>query len=465
VVLLRYYAVNVTIAKHLMMRIRYVFQRNDTCYWQRKIPSDLLDRYPSSGPLKVNLRTLDPAVISSKVATLNRQHEALWAAMRKDPTLTPVSARDEAKKLLKGFGIEPQLRDPHEADLEGFFAHIDSKREDYADRQQEPEEAYHGAPAAEYLSKPELEALKILKGGNQFLLSDALDIYLDEHPKRGQPGFAKLEIYTRRVWNKLLDLHGDRVFTEVTRDEARAFRDLLMVELKTDSVRRNLSVIRAVFAAAIREKPIKNHDNVWEALKISGEGTDVTKRETLDPSQMATLRDKCKASDDAPRWVLSIQLDAGTRIAEVVGLALSDIKIDGEEVPYVELKPHPWRTLKNDGSIRDIPLVGHALWAARRVIETATKGQIYAFPQYIKDGECQASTASATLNKWMRAAGVDRTTHCFRHTMRDRLRNTGATKDIQDAVGGWGKSSDADNYGHGYALARRHKAMLKTIPV
>jgi len=85
VVLLRYYSLNITIGKHLMLKIKYVFQRGDTCYWQRKIPSDLLDRYPSSGPLKVNLKSLDPAVISSRVVTLNRKHEALWAAMRRDP--------------------------------------------------------------------------------------------------------------------------------------------------------------------------------------------------------------------------------------------------------------------------------------------------------------------------------------------------------------------------------------------
>jgi integrase len=464
VVFLGYFALNITINKHLMVKIKYVFQRGNSCYWQRQIPEDLRDRYPSSGPLKVNLKTTDPVVISSRVATLNRQHEALWASMRNDPTLTPVSARDEARKLLKSFGVGHDVRGADERNLEGFFSHLEAKREDHADRQSEPEEAYRYDPVEDYLSKPEIEALKMLKGVNQFLLSDAIELYLSEHPKNGQVGFDKFEVFNKRAWKKLTDFLGDRVFTELTREDARAFRGKLMAEMSTGAVRRNLNVISAVFGAAIAERPIPNHANPFESLRISGEGTDVKKRLNVEDAQMATLRDKCTESDDAIRWALSIQLDAGTRIAEVVGLALSDIHIDDVAVPYIDIRPHPWRPLKTSGSERKNPLVGHALWAAKRILETAEKGQIYAFPQYIRDGECQASTASATLNKWMRTSGIDRTTHCFRHTMRDRLRNTGATRDIQDAVGGWGKTSIGETYGEGYSLQVIQEALLKTVP-
>jgi hypothetical protein len=46
----------------------------------------------------------------------------------------------------------------------------------------------------------------------------------------------------------------------------------------------------------------------------------------------------------------------------------------------------------------------------------------------------------------------DRTTHCFRHTMRDRLREVEAPHDIQHAIGGWGKQDQGDKYGRGYKL-------------
>ena len=111
-VLLGYYPVNITIGKHLMIKIKYVFQRGETCYWQRKIPSDLLDRYPASGPLKVNLKTLNPAAVAVEVAKLNRKHEALWAAMRKDSTLSPLISegrrREAAQELWHAVDQRPQ---------------------------------------------------------------------------------------------------------------------------------------------------------------------------------------------------------------------------------------------------------------------------------------------------------------------------------------------------------------------
>lgn len=357
------------------------------------------------------------------------------------------------------------IRDPSKHALESFFSHLEGRLEDYADKQPDAEEAYRTASADEYLSNTERRAWDMVTTTNPFLLSDALQLYLDENKKNGQAGFAKMATYTRRVWSKLIDLLGDKAFTAVTRDDARAFRDALRAGMRTTSVRRCLNVVVAVFGVAILEKPVKNHDNVWEAIKIPGEGTDAERRQSLDLAQVAALRLKCSDFDDDIRWALSIQLDAGTRIAEVIGLAISDIRIVGEETPYIDLKPHPWRTLKNDGSTRMVPLVGHALWAARRVLESAKMGQIYAFPRYIKAGVCQASTASATLNKWMRAGGIDTTTHCFRHTMRDRLRDAGAPSDIQDAVGGWGKSSIGETYGRGYGLKMLQEAMLKTIPL
>ena len=64
----------------------------------------------------------------------------------------------------------------------------------------------------------------------------------------------------------------------------------------------------------------------------------------------------------------------------------------------------------------------------------------------------------------MDKAGLPHTCHELRHTMRDRLRNTGATKDIQDAVGGWGKVDIAGTYGEGYMLQTLQAALLKTLP-
>lgn len=100
---------------------------------------------------------------------------------------------------------------------------------------------------------------------------------------------------------------------------------------------------------------------------------------------------------------------------------------------------------------------------ARRALEAASSGQQGLFARYVKEGECKSDSASSALNKWMRLKGLEKTTHELRHTMRDRLRGV-TTRDIQDAVGGWGQSSIADNYGEGYALRMMQEALLKALP-
>ena len=111
-----------------------------------------------------------------------------------------------------------------------------------------------------------------------------------------------------------------------------------------------------------------------------------------------------------------------------------------------------------------MPLVGDALWAAGRLLEHADKGQPYAFPRYIVEGNCETNSPSATLNKFMRTKGLPHTVHELRHTMRDRLRDAGVTKDLQDAIGRWGKEDVGSTYGKGYGLQRLKEALLKTFP-
>ena len=43
-----------------------------------------------------------------------------------------------------------------------------------------------------------------------------------------------------------------------------------------------------------------------------------------------------------------------------------DIKLY-EEVPYIKIRCHPWRTLRAKGSEKDILLVGASVWAAKHI--------------------------------------------------------------------------------------------------
>ena len=128
-----------------MLNIKYVYPRGNTFYWQRKIPCDLVARYPATGTLKINLQTTSPATIAAKVGALNRQHEALWDAMRNDLTLSPKPIRDAARDLLKAHGLPANGRGADEDALFMFIDTLDIKRRAHAALHDDPEATYRDA--------------------------------------------------------------------------------------------------------------------------------------------------------------------------------------------------------------------------------------------------------------------------------------------------------------------------------
>jgi hypothetical protein len=56
----------------IKLSIRYVYLRNNTYYYQWKVPTDLLERYEGIKLIKSNLNTLDIREVSRKVQALNK---------------------------------------------------------------------------------------------------------------------------------------------------------------------------------------------------------------------------------------------------------------------------------------------------------------------------------------------------------------------------------------------------------
>jgi integrase len=436
--------------------IRYVYQRGNTYYFQRKIPLDLLDRYGGQRHIKVNLKTDDLKQVAKQVAALNKQYESSWSALRNIADLKPWSVRESAVKLLEEYGLMPKPAINDEHNIDAFIDSLRGKHDGYV---QDEYGSWQEAHPEEFLNPVELEALRLINEGSKFRLSDALSVYLNGHQKKNDKKFRG---DTERVWAKLIELVGDKEFEQVTRADANEYVSRrLAEEAKTTTVERQVSIIRAVFNVVITEKEITKV-NPFLRLRIAQLGHDSKVRIPFNKDQLDILIRECKKRNDDVRWLLALQIDLGLRLAEAAGLALEDLHLEGA-IPYVSVRPHPWRSLKNPSSKRDVPLIGISVWAAEQIKKDAKGGQLYAFPRYTSKDGCKANNASATLNKWIKSLGIERTTHELRHTIRDRLRNVGAPKDIQDAVGGWGKEDIGDKYGLGYGLEQLKGWMDKMV--
>ena len=163
--------------------------------------------------------------------------------------------------------------------------------------------------------------------------------------------------------------------------------------------------------------------------------------------------------DDDLRWLIGLVSDTGARLAEIAGLAMSDIKLEAP-LPYIQIKPHSWRPLKTKSSSRMVPLIGAALWSAKRI--KSSPDSVFAFPRYSNEERCNANSASAALNKWLKPYVPEHCViHSFRHSLRDRLRAVECPADIIDCIGGWERRGVGESYGDGYPLEVLNKWMLK----
>lgn len=439
----------------LTLTLKYTDIRKDTgsIVYQRPVPRALLDRFPGK-LIKHDLKTKDMVQAAKLVAALNKKYEALFAAMRNSDDMSPPAVRARAEHLLKSYGVTEGDTASPAADL--LISHFESFLETYASGD---EEAHRDAVPADFLPPVELHALKLMQGKKPTaVLSDALGVYLAEHDKRDDPKFTR---YIRARFDELVAFKGDVPLADFTKTDARTYVDALLArDVKTTTVRRYVRGLAAVFSYWQQERD-SSYPNPFAAVRIRGEGKDAKRRTPFDGPALQALYAQCRKADDPLRWIAALMIDTGARLAEVVGLALSDLQVDAE-VPHVVFQPHPWRPLdKSAESTRMVPLVGASLWAARRVVEAALPDQRFAFPSYTAPEQCKANAVSAALNKWMKLRGIDHVNHELRHAIADRLRNVGCSIEVRYAIEGHAIGGVGAGYGYGHGLPIMQEWLLK----
>ena len=128
-------------------------------------------------------------------------------------------------------------------------------------------------------------------------------------------------------------------------------------------------------------------------------------------------------------------------------------------ISHIRLIFYPGRRLKIKGSQICIPLIGASLWASRKILDNRNDS-IYAFPRYTTKDNCNANSASAALNKWLKEQLSEGfVIHGFRHSFRDSLRVVECSLEIIDELGGWSFWSVGQGYGKGYKLSVLSKWM------
>jgi len=371
--------------------VPFSFTKNGIYYFERRVPSDLQKHY-SSKKISYSLRTRSAPAAASRASRASHQLDEYWYHLRIKDVELPGKNR---------------LR--------------------------------MAAGTSDNTAQVELE--------DTVSLSEAVEVYLK---LKGTDRPVTFRRAAQRSCGYVIDVAGDKDLRAYTKKDANAFRDKLIERgLSGSSITRIFGTVRSVTNFAASEMGI-SITNPFGGVYYDRQAG-VQERESLPVEVILAIQNKCHRLDDDFRWLVALVSDTGMRLAEAAGLTRDDLVIDGD-FPKVVIREHPWRRLKTASSAREVPLVGNALWAAKRIYST-TPDNLYAFPRYNRSGQTNANSASAALNKWLKPMVPERCTmHSFRHSLRDRLRAVECPSDIVDQLGGWQTDGVGQNYGSGYPL-------------
>ena len=155
-------------------------------------------------------------------------------------------------------------------------------------------------------------------------LTAALETYLK---LKGHGRSALYEAVARRSVHYAISALGDLPIDTYTQLDAARFRDALFARgLSSSSVKRMFGAVKAIVQLSIAEHGLAC-SNVFRGTFLPKKD-DVRKRQPIPADIILSVQAECHSMDDDLRWLIAFLSDTGMRLAEAVGLLVTDIKLD-----------------------------------------------------------------------------------------------------------------------------------------
>ncbi len=451
------------------LTLKYVVRTQaGTFHYRRRLAKDVAESL-GKGEFKRLLGTTEREALKN-FPQVNTEFERLETQVRKriaaaqssNDVVTPLDLHRAAKRLARELGTEIvhvggrvlTAADPDAADILRD-RYIESLPIDPETGHPEGGDAVMGRALGLLASRGELpRPAPTLEDARRFYIAEMITGDINETRKLNQ-----LELVMSHL--EAANVDRNRLLSSLTRDDARELRDYMLrdLELSPASAKRYLNVVNAVVNHAIKEMQIANVKNPFQGLTIKNETRAIEQRNPIPRDTLKSIRTRLEDHAGSDLWqIWRIVQGTGCRLSEVTGLLLSDLHLE-EAIPYLSLVHHSHRRLKNDASVRWVPLVGEALEAAKEAKEATSTA--FLFPRYgrLRGGDA----ASAILMKHIRVVTSDPKigNHSLRHTMKDRLIRARVSQAEQNLLLGHFSKGEGDRYGGPYARLEAVEKALK----
>ena len=297
-------------------------------------------------------------------------------------------------------------------------------------------------------------------------VSDAMEIYktkiaagelLNKSPQQ-----KKLWHNTKdRSLRYFLDVVGDLVMADITREDAQKYfewwndqlapKDPSVAPKKPKTAARHFSDIRKLYSEYYKYMGEEDRLNPFRNMNFKGKSrTVIPAFESEWVRKRILVRGALDGIAEDLHLAAFMLIETGCRPGEIINLRPEDIVLDAK-VPFIAIRARDDRETKTEDSIREIPLVGVSLEAAKRT----PKG----FPHY----QDRSNAFSAAISAAFRRRGLFPTkTHViysFRHAFEKRMQEANIDYGLRCLL--MGHKHDRPKYGDGGSLAYRRQELLK----
>jgi integrase len=424
----------------------YLTHRNGTWHFARRVPVEYAT-FDRRGVIKhsTRVRVADDRAgrRAARIAEkFNQELERYWSGLSRGLDTEGVSHYEAARQRARSMGLEylekeQLLLQPAEERLqrlEALFAHGMAN-----DRQ--ARSALLGTE-----KKPVFSVSQIFQEYEEITKVEIRDMSPEQ-----------LRIWRngrKRAVENFQSVVGDKPVNDLTADDGIDYSEWWRERVATDEVdpktaNKDIGQISRMLKDLNVRRRLGIAD-IFKGLRIRGEketprvpyDTEFIENRIFAPGALAGLNEEA-------RLVLYIIAELGLRPSEIVNLQPATIVLDAP-IPHVKVEADG-RRLKTEDSRREIPLIGVALAAMRKLPA--------GFPRY-RD---KSSGLSGTLNKYLLENGLrpteDHTVYSLRHSFKDRLVAAEAPDSVVDYL--MGHKQYKPKYGRGPPLELKLKYLQR----
>ncbi len=299
--------------------------------------------------------------------------------------------------------------------------------------------------------------------------------------ERGPTWAARTKMEFEAAVRMFVEVVGDKAARQVTRADARDFKDLLVTAPASMSKRhRGLTLPQAVNAGkdSPRLAPASVNKYLgalsslfsWAAMNDYADSNPVVglrvaldkradkQRRPFTADELRTIFTALDGEAGSALWLPLLGAFTGCRLGELCQLEAGDVR-ERDGVWIIDINDEGDKELKAKSAVREIPIhpalaeVGFLNFAADA--RARGGGRLFDVP---------ATAYSKRFGRFRRSLGItgrDVGFHSLRHNVADRLRNAGVELEMRNAILGHAQSAMGARYGTGFSMAVLRAAIRK----